>query len=932
MSAACGRADLVRALAAGGPAGLDAAARLLGYQPTPAPKDRQDMRLDQRPLAEPPLPLDPAPSAPSAPSEQLEVSFWQPIARWFLDETAGEEPSEDAATPAGASARRVPVAWSGRPATPPSWPSLEPWRRLLPRLRGHIAEWSDGGELDVDAAIPGIAQAQELKRLPRRKRRRWGPAIQVIDDRSRRLTPFWRDQDQVCAWLAALYPRDRFDHARWFDGAHAPIRHVGLDIDADYRPPPPGTAVLVLGDLGVLAQDRRCVRLWLEFGRRLRAAGCVPVALTPCPSARWPKPLRRVWRLVEWERRTARADDGARDIPAERAMTERLLRLLSPAIRVEPGLLRSVRRALLPDADAGVEADFWQDKALASHSSVAATLDPDAAVPLRQAFEAEDAGVRRLVLDLLRGWRFGLSADVWFEEIVSLGADSRALLPEAELTEAADRFDQLSRWAPTITDPLMRAEMVHSLRGLFDRLPSAIDADARVGAAMGRLRRMTKPEAGPEAGPPRPVQLRQIGDDLLAVAGEEAGPTGSPVAQVWTTDGRIAVSQELAVARNAFWKTGKPPPWALDWGWDEFGAWATFKVRNVVQRLRWIPPGRFLMGSPGNEEGRDGDEGLQHEVTLIRGYWLFDTACTQALWWAVMGSNPSYFMDDRCPVDSVSWNDVQGFLTRLNARVPGLELGLPTEVQWEHACRAGTTTPFSFGSDITPEQVNYDGNYPYADGSKGLFRRGTVPVASLPPNAWGLYEMHGNVWEWCADGQRYNTMRPATGPRAPESADAKRVLRGGSWLNTARYARAACRYWIPRMPAATTLAFGAPEFRPGVTPARRMQRSRRPRRCPGWRSAGERRGRRAERSCAWPRGPAAAPAAHGPRPRLSASARIGRNCASNGSSGPLGPTRWAVTVSACGRRLRWSRRAAASPSPNVCAGSAGPFPDGIARR
>jgi sulfatase modifying factor 1 len=164
-----------------------------------------------------------------------------------------------------------------------------------------------------------------------------------------------------------------------------------------------------------------------------------------------------------------------------------------------------------------------------------------------------------------------------------------------------------------------------------------------------------------------------------------------------------------------------------------------------------MAPGHFLMGSPPEEPEREDDE-VQHEVTLSRGFWLADTACTQALWQAVTGANPSEFQDDvRNPVENVSWNDVQTFLSELNRRVPGLQARLPSEAEWEYACRAGTTTPFSFGDNITPEQVNYDGNHPYAGGEKGLYRQKTVPVGSLPANPWGLYEMHGNVWEWCAD-------------------------------------------------------------------------------------------------------------------------------------------------------------------------------------
>ena len=141
----------------------------------------------------------------------------------------------------------------------------------------------------------------------------------------------------------------------------------------------------------------------------------------------------------------------------------------------------------------------------------------------------------------------------------------------------------------------------------------------------------------------------------------------------------------------------------------------------------------------------------------------------------------------------MSWDDVQTFIDRLNALVPGLAAGLPSEAQWENACRAGTTTPFSFGKNITPEQVNYDGNYPYADGKKGLNRGHTVPVRSLPPNPWGLYEMHGNVWEWCADWYGDYPAEPQTDPSGPPEG-VRRVLRGGSWCVNGRYCRAAGRY------------------------------------------------------------------------------------------------------------------------------------------
>jgi formylglycine-generating enzyme required for sulfatase activity len=151
-----------------------------------------------------------------------------------------------------------------------------------------------------------------------------------------------------------------------------------------------------------------------------------------------------------------------------------------------------------------------------------------------------------------------------------------------------------------------------------------------------------------------------------------------------------------------------------------------------------------------------------------------------------MGSNPSRFTaSDALPVETVSWNDCQEFV-----RKAGGGLRLPSEAEWEYACRAGTATPFSFGATITPQQVNYDGNYPYGGASKGLYGEKTVAAGSLPANAWGLHEMHGNVWEWCEDEY---AAYPAIGTEAPAQSAGARVLRGGSWIYFASFCRAAFR-------------------------------------------------------------------------------------------------------------------------------------------
>lgn len=250
-----------------------------------------------------------------------------------------------------------------------------------------------------------------------------------------------------------------------------------------------------------------------------------------------------------------------------------------------------------------------------------------------------------------------------------------------------------------------------------------------------------------------------------------------------------------------------PPVWAVAWGDDPYGLWAELRVDKVVQRMRWIESGEFDMGSPEDEPERYGNEGPQHRVRISEGFWLADSACTQALWLAVMGGDPrrAYLVGDlQNPVERASWDDVSDFLCTLQRKLPeGGEPLLPTEAQWEYACRAGTRTPFNLGENVTVDQVNYDGNHPYLGGAKGKWRERAMPVKSLAPNGWGLYEMHGNVWEWCADSRRtYDKLEEGVvlqDPTGPSSAlSGMRAVRGGSWINYPQSARSAYRGTIGR--------------------------------------------------------------------------------------------------------------------------------------
>ena len=215
-------------------------------------------------------------------------------------------------------------------------------------------------------------------------------------------------------------------------------------------------------------------------------------------------------------------------------------------------------------------------------------------------------------------------------------------------------------------------------------------------------------------------------------------------------------------------------------------------AEGVEMTFAWIPPGSFLMGSPFCEaypfdywwHDEDEYDESQHTVTLSRGFFLGITPVTQAQWWAVMGKNPSRFRSAGRPVECVSWDNCQAFCTRLG-QLTGKRFRLPTEAEWEYAGRAGTTTPFWFGETVIATQVNCD--------RQGRdFPAQTTPVSDFPPNAWGLFDMHGNVWEWCADWYGAYRREEVTDPQGEAYGDG-RVLRGGSWDAERLNCRSACR-------------------------------------------------------------------------------------------------------------------------------------------
>lgn len=247
------------------------------------------------------------------------------------------------------------------------------------------------------------------------------------------------------------------------------------------------------------------------------------------------------------------------------------------------------------------------------------------------------------------------------------------------------------------------------------------------------------------------------------------------------------------------------------------------KISNSLKMdFMYISAGTFIMGSSAREQQREDGE-KQHQVTLTKGFYIQSAETTVGQWrayvqdtgfktdaekigysWTWTGiewketkkrywDKPGFPQTDEHPVTCVSWNDTQAFIKWLS-RKEGKTYRLPTEAEWEYACRAGTETPFSVGKCLG-DNANYDGRYPYADCPKGKYRKGTVPVASFAPNPWGLYDVHGNVWEWCQDiydeeAYKDNATDPLTLGKYKE-----RVFRSGSWVSYERYCRSANRNW-----------------------------------------------------------------------------------------------------------------------------------------
>ena len=799
----------------------------------------------------------------------IDAHFW--VAK-CLEETSPNTTRKTVATDS------LESSWRKRPDKSPAFYPLISPKNLLPCLFRFLNCEHEGRTPDIQKILTRLEQGRPLPEIPLQKRPSFGRHLHIIVDHHPHLVPYWTDFSLYLQLLESQLPDYAFSHELW----------LGSEQVDDWVIPPNNSVVIIFSDLGVLSREPdNQTQSWLQLGRRLKQSDSQAIAVIPCHPEECDPRYNRLFTLLSWEpsQRLKKTTFQKREQQADQ-----LVKLLSPAIRLEPGLLRSVRLAISKHGyqyDAGVESLVWQHSEMSDPSSVAASFNPMARQQWLEYFaELTDEPLKRTVLNKIREWRAGLDEEVWFEELVSLDDDSRQLVDKADLQDTyqyllkfkyealfeSDEtgFDSKRRWfkrmekrlpmeswelpevgvvLQSITANLHEKDELHRSRfaidpanlnsnGFVERTLSIFQQEQALwiggessddGLLMGshlvniRYRRtllyceLIPLSSRSESKPIKSsLQFSIINSKAIKLCdlpdGYELKMRSDVETLHFTQIKKPIWAKAITYKRDGLWLEheclgrGYISRWVNPtvktlgtWegfpsqsvGTDQYGLYADMTINNTTQRFRWIKPGTFMMGSPENEEGSVNGEDL-HQVTLTEGFWLADTTVTQAFWLAVMGEerNQNLFKGDDRPVDQISWDDCKQFIQKLNRSLTeGMMAQLPSEAEWEYACRAGTSSPFYFGDkdDLNLRMVNYSGKWSMHDRSGE-----TKPVKNYPANAWGLHEMHGNVWEWCED---YHGQYP-TGPVSDPiilKPDEMRILRGGGWMDSGDFCRAASR-------------------------------------------------------------------------------------------------------------------------------------------
>jgi formylglycine-generating enzyme len=898
--AAVGRADLLRFLAAeSDPALRAAAAKMLGLPPLPASLfATAKLASDEQPgLAKPQLKATTYRLPLRCPemlvarhiegfkdnSSSSNSAFGQPVIAPWSEREADEVEAM--------------LNWPGLPQ-PPLIPLASYERRISTVQRA--LKLPAGSEVNMPELVRRVSLARFPWPLPMRQVQQQAERLVVLIDWSAPLRCFAQDFEDIALALAASNGRRRTEI--WYL-PKGPLGESAPDWEGqDSRKLNSQTVVAVLSDFGA-GRDTVAAR-WLTQLRRLRRQTGRVVAIAPSALHDVPVEARRCVAVVPVMNSLVPGSTSQSD------QLKLLLAALSPALTVEPHLLRAMRLALLPNSSPLLERDVWR------HADLAGELPFRQWLPERQRawleeLQKQEPAILSVIDRVLSQQHAHRQAAQRDEETMLLGSlmfDANQGTRTAQRAQWQTRFEQAQARCLQVAQHLLDLEGGRAggytapppdtgysagskAHERFMRLPVAMRSEVKTGAShlfaashapllAGKNVSFDVPEGvdlsvwnamrpliSREAvsiqtelyqwgqslwlGRPPPNSSSSVrGTSLLSVLLVNFGNQ----LEIEINGHRKFISfsaDKLPFQLHAWkgstnptikcrWRGGgfevlglRRPSWAPDWrqnddglhvsfvtpwgsteqvswpqkegdhistdgagtkfahvfGTDQYGLFFLLDIKGVRQTFRYIEPGSFQMGSLTSDHD---DERPVHQVTLTNGYWLADTPCTQALWMAVMGGeNPSRFSDAKDsaehPVENVSWDDIQTFLETLQPLLPeACKATLPCEAEWEYAARAGTRTEYFWGSEPDTAKANMNRS-----------KTGTQPVKTYGANSWGLFDVHGNAWEWCEDTKRPYRNQSEVNPYGRDPVIG-RVLRSGSWDFSARAASSASRLAAPR--------------------------------------------------------------------------------------------------------------------------------------
>jgi len=707
---------------------------------------------------------------------------------------------------------------------------LTPWQKIWPVLHSIFSEDKKTKRLDENKIIKKAIKQQPLKKIPWQKKTFWPQQIVLVADFSPHLAPYFKDYFAVAKKMQDWF-KDRLHLVICTDSEDQSFIYRDQRYD-EFPIQGENLYILYLGDLGFLdRQGIRSARYYFLGQTLFRRNARIEALLTVNPRDFDPS-LSRYYNFYHWDSTLitpARAIQTKTHVSLQQ--TKDLLSALSLAFEVTPAMVRRMRIHL--GFTVSVEGLVFQEGALQgnilSYQWASEEIRKTYNDKLDELVVSQDG--RDELWEIIEVFESRLPIELQIEQRHKIG---RPLIKEQKdflwnlvkssnqetLNESEEMvFGWIERMAARSGKEIWQDGVAELYYCYWKKkqpkcIPDGID-----------LTKMPEYIGEPEDYQAVSIRLEQ-GKLFFSTKGKTQNTISEfPVFMAKSTSEIVVISSGCNEIKKEtlplngvitlpddlnkiIIHTGKEshetramicPPWASAIGRDRYGLFTEITVKDVRFVMRWMPPGNFMMGSPEDEPERYSDEGPQHSVKIKEGFWLAETACTQELWTAVMGNNPSRFKDDlQNPVERVDREEILVFMETINSFVPDLSVLLPSEAQWEYGCRAGTTTPFWFGDQLSVEKANYDGEEPYNDGLKGESRGKTVPVKSFERNPWGLYQMHGNVWELCQDFWHDSYDGAPDDGRVWEGGD-KRIFvyRGGSWISDGRNLRSACRrHWL----------------------------------------------------------------------------------------------------------------------------------------